>query len=254
MNSLILASLYDVPHVLYIIISIGLTILVLYLANKYLHKQKHKDRFLKVFALLTVFLHISPIWVKFLRGEPAIANDNMLFPIYFCNLSMYLLLIVAFTSDKNTKTFKSLATMMAYSGIIGAVITLFYPEFYLYGDSIFEWGMFKSFLSHSTMLVGAFYLFSGGYVKIEKQNTLIFSVGLLVFGALGLIVNITFRIAGLNKPNAMYLQSPPIAELPFLNAYVIAILLIGVVHLTYLINESLKKKRTVRSSLEMVNN
>lgn len=233
MDFIILGSLFDGPHIAYIVSSLGTTFFVLYMAMRFIKQQKFKDMFLKLWAWGTFFLHISPLWINFLKGDAPVAADNMLFPIYFCNLSMYLLLMVAIWGDKKTKAFSYLATITAYAGIFGALISLFYPEYYLHGASIFEWGVFKSMLSHSTMLTGCFYLFLGGYVKVELKNLLVYGVGLLGFGVIGILVNITFSLAGLNAPNAMYLQHPPLAEAPFLNAPVIAlimeVLILGVV-------------------------
>lgn len=225
MNYIIYGALFDVPHTAYIAGSLGLSALFLYLAVRFIKKQKYKDMFLKLWAWATFFLHISPLWINFLKGDAPVAADNMLFPIYFCNCSMYLLVIVAIWGDKKTKTFSYLATVTAYAGIFGALISLFYPEYYLNGSSIFEWGVLKSMLSHSTMLIGCFYLFLGGYAKVELKNVLVYGVGLLGFGFVGVVVNSIFALAGLNPPNAMYLQHPPLTEVPFLSAPVIAILM-----------------------------
>lgn len=216
--------LFDLSHVLYILFSSIIIALILFLAKRFLVKQNHKDTFLKVFAILTVFLHISPLWVSFLQGNDAIAADNMLFPIYFCNLTMYLLVVVAFYSDKTKKSFKVLSMIVAYAGIFGAIITLFYPEFYIGSSSILEYGVFKSMASHSTMLIFSSYLFVGKYFEVSKKDGLIYFIGMLFYALVGFIVNITFDIFGLGKPNAMYLQAPPISEVPFLNSFVIGIL------------------------------
>jgi len=245
MKTIILGSLFDGPHLGYIALSLAISALILWLSVRFIKTQKYKDMFLKFWSLATFFLHISPLWINFLKGEPAIAADNMLFPIYFCNMSMYLLVIVAFWGNKKTKFFGYISTIVAYAGAFGALISLFYPEYYLNGNSIFEWGIFKSMLSHSTMLIGCLYLFVGGYFKVNKFNTLIYSIGLLFFGAVGLIVNGIFAAAGLNAPNAMYLQHPPIEDVPFLNVYVIAALMVLLVFAISYTYEVVSKKMSV---------
>jgi heme O synthase-like polyprenyltransferase len=55
--------MFDGPHLLYIFVSLFITVILLYLATRFLKKPKHKDVFLKVFAALTVFLHLLPLWV-----------------------------------------------------------------------------------------------------------------------------------------------------------------------------------------------
>ena len=164
--------------------------------------------------------------LNFLNGESAIANDNMLFPIYFCNLTMYFLMLVSLWGNKKTKVFKYLAIIAAYSGVFGSLISLFYPDYYLGAQSMFEWGVMKSMLSHSTMLVGSLYLFVGNYFKAETKNVYVYGIGLLFYGLIGVIVNSLFAAADLNDPNAMYLHRPPLSEAPFLNVYTIAILML----------------------------
>lgn len=247
--------MFDGPHLLYIFISLTLTVFMIYVATRYIKKQKMKDLFLKFFAALTVFLHLLPLWVDFLSGQPAIANDNMLFPIYFCNLTMYLLVITAFWGDKNSKAFKYLATMTSYAGIFGALISLFYPEYYFAAGTMFTVGVMKSMLSHSTMLVGSLYLLTAGYFKINlKQNVIVYSVGLLAYGLIGMLVNLTFRLANLNSPNAMYLIKPPIDGVNVLNAYTIALMMIGLVALISYLIEFFKKKQTLKISDEVIAN
>ncbi|HOJ44918.1 MAG TPA: YwaF family protein [Bacilli bacterium] len=248
MNFHIYGSLFDISHITYIVISLGLTVLFLWLPSKVFTTQTHKDVYLKFWGWATIFLHISPLWIEFLKGNQAVAADNMLFPIYFCNLSMYLLVIVAIWGNKKSKAFNYLATMTGYAGALGALISLFYPEYYIHGGSIFDWGVFKSMLSHSTMLVGSLYLMVGGYFKIQKQNTVVYFVGLLVFGLIGIGVNQTFALAGLNAPNAMFLQRPPIEDVPFLNVYVIALMMVTLIFGFTTLVEHLRTKRLLQTA------
>jgi len=255
MNTIILGTLFDGPHLGYIAVSLTITALLLWLPFRFIKSQKYKDIYLKVWALATLFLHLSPLWISFLNGNPAIAADNMLFPIYFCNLSMYLLVIVAFWGNKKTKFFNQIATLVAYAGMFGALISLFYPDYYLHGTTIFEWGVFKSMLSHSTMLIGCLYLFVGGYFKVNRYNVVTYTIGLLFFGAVGLIVNWTFAAAGLNAPNAMYLQHPPIEDVPFLNVYVIAVLMVLLVFgISYTIEVISKKMAVLKRPVTQTDN
>jgi hypothetical protein len=220
-------------------------------AKRLLITDRGKQIFLKVFGLLTFFLHTSVLWVDYLKNGSATVADNILFPIYFCNCSMYMLLIVAFMERRNTKWFRYFATVTAYAGIFGSLISLFYPAYYLGATSIFEWGVFKSMLSHSTMLIGCSWLLVGGFAPIQKNNAFVYSVGLLGFGLIGLIVNGLFRIAGLNDPNAMYLSHPPLAEAPFLSAYTIAVLMVVLIYLfTRVYATFMEKAKNTNSAIE----
>lgn len=216
----------DMHHIAYIIISVSLTILLLTLAKRYLKGPKGKSFFLKVFAFLTVFLHISGLWVYFLRDGHADVASNILFPIYFCNMSMYALLVVALIEDKKSRVFRHMATFVAYAGSFGALVSLVYPDYYFGAASMFEWGVFKSMTSHSTMLIGSLWLFIAGYAKISYSNILTYSGGLLVYLVVGLGVNAIFVANGLNHPNAMYLLHPPLPDVPMMNFLTMPLLML----------------------------
>jgi Zn-dependent protease with chaperone function len=232
-----MGEIFDSHHLWYIFVSLAVTVGLLWLGHRFLKSSRGKDLFLKTFAFLTFFLHISIMWVEFLKNGNASAYDNILFPKYFCNFCMYLLMIVSLWENKKSKTFQAIAVFTAYGGFFGAMISLIYPDYYLGAPNMFEWGVFKSLLSHSTMLVGSLWIFVGGYIPIRRTNVILYSGGLLGCGALGLIVNWLFKNNGLPDPNAMYLQHPPLAEAPFLNAYTIAALMVLVIFLFTLIYE-----------------
>lgn len=242
MKMYFLGAMFDKYHIGYIFISLLLTVAFLFFGKKFLKTQKYKDIYLKFWAVLTVFLHLSPLWIEYLNGETPIARDNMLFPIYFCNLTMYFLMVVSLWGNKKTKVFKYIAIIAAYAGVFGSLISLFYPDYYLGDQTMFEWGVFKSMLSHSTMLVGSLYLFVGKYFKAEFKNSYVFGIGLLFFGLIGVIVNAVFESAGLHDPNSMYLSRPPIEEVPFLNVYTIALLmLLFTMAIGFLLDNGLKR-------------
>ena len=242
-----MGSLFDLTHLIYIFVSLSITFLLLYIAKKYFSKSFLNEWFLKFFALSTFFLHISPLWINFLNNGSSLVADNMIFPIYFCNLSMYMLMIVAFWGNKKSKAFKNVALFTGYAGIFGSLISLFYPDYYLGASSIFEWGVFKSMLSHSTMLVGALWIFLGKYVDIRLNHTYKYFIGLLGYGIIGLVVNNLFEANNLVNPNAMYLTKPPLEEFAFLNWFTISflmVLFIGVFTYIYEIKFLKEEERT----------
>lgn len=172
--------MYSLEHILYIVISLIVIGLILFGAH-FLKKQNHKNIFLLFWAFLCFFFHISTMYTTlFNNGGIGNSYDNQLFPIFFCNYMMYLLLAVALWWNKESKFFKCMATFVAYGGTLGALITLFVtpPGF---GD----WGTLQSAFSHSCMLVGSLWLFVGGYVKINVYNLVPYTLGMLSCGIVG---------------------------------------------------------------------
>ena len=235
--------LFDIYHSVYIAISLVITVGALILFRK-MFTPPHGDTeantcarvhgkadclVLKISGILTVVIHISSIWVEFLITGSAVAYPNILFPIFFCNLSMYLLLICGCIRNKTGKAYTWLATFTAYAGTIGALISLFYPDFYLAQPDFWDWGIFKSFLSHSTMMFGCLWLFTAGYVKIRVSNLLPYIAGLGGTWIVGMAINGLFALCHLDPPNAMFLQQSAIEGVPFLNGYGIALLMLALI-------------------------
>jgi hypothetical protein len=246
-------QLFDQTHIAYILISLSLTIILLVLAKRNLKTFKHKMLFFNISALLTFFLHISVLWVDFLKNGSAGVPDNILFPIFFCNLSMYLMIFLSLYPNKETKIFEMFAIVIGYAGFFGAMISLMYPAYYLGAASMFEWGVLKSMLSHSTMLLGSTWLIVGGFFKIKPFNAVIYFIGLLFYGLVGIIVNQTFSLFGLYNPNAMYLNHPPLSDVPILNFFVIAMLMVLLISIFGFIYQLIKESTETRLKEKFIN-
>ncbi|MGM9858244.1 MAG: hypothetical protein ACI311_03235 [Bacilli bacterium] len=195
-------------QIIYIFSSFFIISLIMFLAH-YIKKQKYKNLFLFIVASICFILHISTIYTSFFaNGGLGTAVDNQLFPIYFCNYMMDLLVFVSLWPNKESKFFKNVATFTAYGGCFGALITVFV------NDPCFnDWQYFQSALSHSFLLIGCLFLFVGGYVKVNVFNLVPYTFGLLSCGVVGGLVELVFYLGGLPSPNAMYLVHGPY-ELP----------------------------------------
>lgn len=237
-------AIFDLNHSLYIIVSLALTAFLIWLGAR-IKTENGRHSYLCLWGLLTFFLHISWLWSQFLtNGGEALAPANILFPIYFCNLCMYTLCVCGLLRRTDTRLFRLLATFTAYGAFFGSMISLFYPDYYIGStEGFFEWGVFKSLLSHSTMLVGALYLFTSGYVRVRWSNLLVFGGGLLICGGIGLGINALFTAVGIESPNAMYWDAPPITEAAWITNYVIAAAMLAVSALFILIVTSIRKRK-----------
>lgn len=237
--------MFNTAQLSYIIISFVLIALILVFSRK-IKSQKNKDRFLKFWAVITFVIHISVMWVDYLTYGSASAPDSVLFPIYFCNACMYLLIVVAFMKNKQSKLFLILATFVAYGGFFGGLITTIESHYLAGNPVVWSWGNLKSMLSHSAMMVGCLYLFVGGYVKIGVKNLVYFVYGLLGCFVLGVFNNWLFTSVGLANPNSMYLTDTAIPGVPLLNGYFIASCIVVVIFIFTTIWEMFAYKKGQR--------
>lgn len=221
--------LFDTPHILYMVTSGLITIGLLVLFSIFVKQQKHKDLILKISAVLTVLIHFSSLYVDFLSTGQASVEAPMLFPIYPCNVAMWLLLIVAFWKNKNSKIFNYVAEFTFYLGIAGAIVGVMLNEIYASNPNLASWSVFKGLLSHSVMLIGCIYLLTGKYIQIRVRNTISLVFGLLFLLLDGGIIIGIYRAFNLSPPNCMYLLENPFPNISWFNTYIIGVLAIVIV-------------------------
>lgn len=183
---------------------------------RFVKNEKTKDLVLKIFAWLCFGFHISIMWKTAIEnGGVGQAPNSVLWPLYFCNVAMYLLLIVSYL-DKKSKAFQWMATFLAYAGILGALITFVDYQFPFQNDAgVYSFERMKSTMSHAFLLVGSLYLFVGGYVKIRVRNAYVYMLGLLLNGFVGAMVNLLFVTQNIDPNiNAMWIRQTAVAGVP----------------------------------------
>ena len=60
--------MFNLQHILYMVISAVLTAALLFLASKKIKDQKYKNLLLKLSAVITVIIHFSDLWVIYLKS------------------------------------------------------------------------------------------------------------------------------------------------------------------------------------------
>ena len=214
----------DLNHILYTVISFVITAIILVVLAKKPFGEVGKTRVLKISAILTVALHFSSLYVDYFSGIDPIAEQPMLLPLYPCNVAMWLLVIVAFFKNKDSKIFDFLATATFFLGVFGGIIGIVINQNYIANPNLADWGILKGMLSHSTMLFGCIYILIAGYIKVRVSKMLYVFLGLLMLVADGAIIIFLHWIFGLDLPNSMYLLELPFESMPWLNVITIGIL------------------------------
>lgn len=248
--------LFDLPHILYMVISSIVTIGLMILCFFVVKNQKYKDIILKISAVLTIALHFSSLYVNFFKNGQANVEEPMLFPIYPCNVAMWFLAICAFYKNKQSKVFGYIAEFTFYLGIVGGIVGIAFNEIYANAPNLALWSTLKGLLSHSTMIFGCVYLLVGKYIKIRVKNTLSVTCGLLFLLIDGSVIIGLYKIFKLDPPNCMYLLENPFPKIPWFNTYLIGMLGILITFLTTVIVEQIalpKEERWYSKIKEFIN-
>ncbi len=219
--------LFDLYHILYMIISAIVIAGILIIAAHFIKKQKAKDLFLKFWAIITVIIHFSSIYYEYfvLKISNPELELSMFIPAYACNVCMWLLVFVAF-AKKESRFVQLMSTFLSLGGIVCAVVGILLNETYD-NNGMASYEAVKGLISHSTMLVGCIYLIVGKYVKIRVSSVLGVASGLGVLLVNGAVINLIVKLFNLPSLNSMYLESIPFDSIPWLNTLTIGI--IGVV-------------------------
>ena len=209
-------------HVLYMLYS-GLAGAAVLLALHLAKSKRISKIALRALALVTIFIHYSPLWVDYLTTGAAAMRPELLFLLHPCHVCMWLLLISSFLIDRNDVVSRTIKDFVFWGGTVcGAIGTMFNFEFDK-NPSFEDYGVLKGLLSHSTMVTGCILLFVAGFVTIRVWSALrAVSAGLLLFGLCGWSANTLFAHFGLGAPNSMYLLEPPFESEPWLTVWTIA--------------------------------
>ena len=216
--------MFGTVHILYMIISALISAVLFVILSMKVKEQSSKEGILKFFAVATVIIHYSSLWVDLFTDGTATVQHPMLLPIHPCNVCMWLLLISAFVKRREGTLYRLLTEFTFWAGTVCGTIGIVLNENFGNNPTLADYEVLKGMLSHSTMLFGAIYLLVGGFVKIRVFNVLSVVSGLLLFVADGAIINTLYLVFLDERCNSMYLQEPPFPDMPWLNTLVMGIL------------------------------
>ena len=211
---------------LYNLITLTIVTLLLILCKKVIRKESTKDIVLKSVSVAVVAIHYSSLYVDyFTNGGEAMIENNMILPVYPCNIVMWLLLIVAFMKNKNSSLYRTLSEFTFIGGTFCGLIGVLFNINFLNNPDIFNYDIFKGLISHTVMIFGTVYLCVKGNMNIEvSRTTKSIFWGLVIFAVDGFIINALFEIFKIPSVNAMFMIEPPLPALPFFNFFTMGVL------------------------------
>ena len=216
--------MFNLTHILYMIISaIISTLLLIYFRFK-VTDENAKIKILKFFAVITVIIHFSSLWVDFFTNGEATIEEPMLFPIHPCNVCMWLLVITAFYKNRTSRLYKLISEFTFFGGTVCGFIGILLNTNFDNNPTLLDYDVLKGLLSHSTMIIGTIFLLVGGFVKIRVTNVISVVFGLSIFVIDGFIINTLYSLFDIDPCNSMYLLEAPFPDIPWLNTIVMGIM------------------------------
>ena len=216
--------LFDAQHIWFIVLSLLFIVGVEVLLFFFVTTERLKNMFLQLFAVLTVILHFSKLWVNYFATGVAKADLAMLMPYYPCHIVMWLLVILAFIKNKQSLLFALLAEFAFYMGVLGGLSGIFLNFLYEANPTLANWDVLSSLLSHTFLITGSAYLLIGKYIKIRVFNCCSALVGFALMLVTGGVIIGLHQLFHLDPPNSMFLVEPPFSEVPWFNTWLIGAL------------------------------
>ena len=195
-------EVFGTQHLIYFIVAIVLMIALTVIFKIFIPKDK-------MFIVMKVIASISLILIVIYRIVVSKSRSSSFIdflPDTFCSMMGFILPIVVLIFKPNTKIFQ----YAMFSGMIGGILTLVYPDFLVYFDSILNIHPFTGMLYHTLMLFMFILSIVTGYFKPTFKNWVALPIGLAFMVVAG-----EFGNTVLGQTNNMYLNSPLIKDTVF---------------------------------------
>ena len=197
-------------HLLYLGITLPVSALVLFLVKKYAKTEKSQNIVLKSIAALLF------IWITINRLSQVYRYDNVrweqMIPDSFCGMTSLVLSLAVLFGKKDNPVYHFVWLL----GLVGSVITVFYPTFLDQGPTVFYLPTISGLLHHSVTLVMvlALLLFNQIHITYKKWYCTFF--GFTAYLSVG-----AFQMAVLGFSDAFHIVEPMLED-TFLTAWGIA--------------------------------
>lgn len=203
-------NVFGNTHLIYLAITLPLSVFGLYLAKKYAKTEKAQNVVLKsIAAMLFIWIIINRLSQVYRYSD---VRWEQIIPDSFCGMTSLVLSLAVLFGKKDNPVYHFVWSL----GLVGALITIFYPTFLDQGPSIFYLPTISGLLHHSITLVmvAALFLFGQIYVTYKRWYCTLFGfTAYLTVGA--------FQMAVFGFTDSFHIVEPMLDGTP-LTAWVIA--------------------------------
>ena len=231
-----MAQPYGLGHILFLVFIFIVTGLLLYFVIK---KFDEKQRILtiKIIAgVLLLFAFLSRLAMVLTLSEDKIQPIYFI-PNSFCSLTGYTFALAVLLGKKDNIALHC----VAYLGILGGLLTIFYPDFLVQEPTIFGFKNITALIYHSLMVILFLIIICTGYMKVTIRKWYALLLGFCCYMTYAL-----FLAQVCDMPYAMYISKPILSDTP-LYWYVLAplagLIYCGSLGIMYLVRYLIKRNK-----------
>ena len=203
-------NVFGSVHLIYLAITITLSVIGLFCAKKFAKSDKSQTIILKSVALLLF------IWILINRLSQVFRYDivrwNQIIPDSFCGMTSLVLSLAVIFGKKDNNIFH----FTWFLALVGAVITLAYPTFLNQGPSVFYLPTISGLLHHSLALVMVVLLLLFNQIHITYKKWYCSLFGFTAYFTIG-----AFQMSVFGFSDSFHIVEPMISGTP-LTAWVVA--------------------------------
>ena len=194
-NSESACGMFTLPHIISLIVCLGLVVLAIYLSRKF---NDYKIKLTtKIMAYVFTAWEIAKIIFKFIIDEGKYLDHWV--PLYFCSLFIYALWMCAYGKGR---IYKIGEAFISGGCIVGGFAFLVVPATSLMDYPIYHFVSIHSMLYHSCMLYLGILYIRAYKIKLDKNDFINYSAYTGVFGIVSIILNLML------DQNFMILKNP----------------------------------------------
>ena len=157
-------SVFGGVHIIYLAITLPLSALVLFLIKRYAKTEKAQGIVLKsIAAMLFVWILINRLSQVFRYSD---VRWEQIIPDSFCGMTSLVLSLAVIFGKRDNPVYHFVWSL----GLVGSVITIFYPTFLGQGPSVFYLPTISGLLHHSLTLVMIIALFLFGQIHVTYKR------------------------------------------------------------------------------------
>lgn len=224
-------NVFGSVHIIYLVITLPLSVLALFLGKKFAKSEKSQSIFLKsLAALLLIWIIINRLSQVYRYGD---VRWEQIIPDSFCGMTSLVLALAVLFGKKDNPVYH----FVWFLGLVGASITVFNPTFLDQGPSIFYLPTISGLLHHSLALVMVAALLLFGQIHITYKKWYCTFFGFTAYLSVG-----AFQMSVLGFPDAFHIAEPILSDTP-LTAWVMAPLYAAGYGLVLLVIELVRKSK-----------
>jgi len=210
-------------HIIYMLTTalVGVAIIL----PLYFLKWRWLNRFMiKLFAIASVLLVYSPLWIDFFSTGRAEVSADMILPIHPFIVCVWFLVFSSTVLNSGGFLNRLVRDFSFFGGIVFGFIGVVFMNFGENTD-LGDFSVLRILLASTAMVYASVLLYTSGIVRIRFfRSSLAALLGIMTLLACGLVVNELYERAALPPCNAMGLLENPFPNAPHLSSLIMAII------------------------------